>query len=797
MNATGGLLVWLLLPALTQAGILVSRSDKGLQFSEASSVLLNGKDKALSLGAQPKLSGPVNKLPGVKLGAALVRNADARVLAQYQNGNLSYLVPEGLAKTAPADPAEIWKTTRISYKKSDKDKTPSDISPEAFLAFLPDGAQELAEWCQDTDLLEIVGGKGKALATQLEFLAAAIKAYPADPAVAPLEKFVEQSMRQRYEQFETGAVGVDVLEQGLQFAALSDAVYPQAPAQRQLRESLRLRKSWLDRKIAVLRAFAAAKEWDAFVLGNRDFERYEQAYPEMQKRFGEALRASLALHRQNAEEMLKQREYGAAWREFRRASMRQPSDKVLQQNLMIAWTDHSRQVAIDRQRERKQLTAGQRNVIDQALLFATRFLEAKKPDDALKSVTEAEAIDPASLPVLLKKAEVLGALRAFAQAMAALDEYDLRAVDEERERANKLRSELLYQRTSTVQDLKAQFNKAWAEGRFHAAHSLALQGLRAQDDDTELLYDAGASAVVVRNVKDSRAFFARYLEVANTLDANSEQRLKVRVLLSGLSEPVEPVEGAANWFSGKKLPAGVYYDPVSLAFQPRIDKIEASGKFKVSFEWDGDRLRAIVPAFEKNERATGERKVSFAYDPRFPQVNSVTYEDGARAASGSDPDEIVRQSTVMLSNNPYADPAAIEKFTGKSVTIGISGNRFFEPFVWDRIHSFHFTYDTAGRVIQAKEIADSAGAAGDSWLEFEWDGPQLQAIRGYQGDASRRMKIYERKLQYQDGRLVAEDIQAQGKSSHVKYAYTGGRLVAATCDKDPTLDDRSRQVTFR
>ena len=99
---------------------------------------------------------------------------------------------------------------------------------------------------------------------------------------------------------------------------------------------------------------------------------------------------------------------------------------------------------------------------------------------------------------------------------------------------------------------------------------------------------------------------------------------------------------------------------------------------------------------------------------------------------------------------------------------------------------------------QAREIANPAASPGDTLLEFDWIGLQLAAVRGYQGsDEGHRSMIYQRTLEYQDGRLVAEQIQSEGKTSHIKYSYNGDRIASANCDKDPTLDDRSRQVTFR
>jgi hypothetical protein len=69
---------------------------------------------------------------------------------------------------------------------------------------------------------------------------------------------------------------------------------------------------------------------------------------------------------------------------------------------------------------------------------------------------------------------------------------------------------------------------------------------------------------------------------------------------------------------------------------------------------------------------------------------------------------------------------------------------------------------------------------------------QLNAIRGFQS----KIKTYERTMQYQDGKLVSEDIQGSGKPSHIKYTYTGNRLVSAESTNDATSDNRSRKIAF-
>ena len=342
-------------------------------------------------------------------------------------------------------------------------------------------------------------------------------------------------------------------------------------------------------------------------------------------------------------------------------------------------------------------------------------------------------------------------------------------------------------------------DRAYTASNFHQAAELVKQGMSNKDDDPELLLAAGRLDLILHDPKSSRIVLQRYLDVTTNLDANEAERGEVRTLLASVREPKTAGNGAANWLSGKKLPEGVFYCPVSLAFQPKIDRIAASNKLTVAFDWDGDRLSSVTPAFEKDVHITGEQKVFFGYDDRTPGVTWAGMVSDPRGPAPTDPDELFRRSQVRLANNPYADPAAIQMLTNKNVTLGIAGNRFFDPFVWDKVHYFQLTYDEAGRVRQARELPDAkAVTPGDQSVDFEWDGMRLMAVRAYQGaDTNHRAKIYERTLQYQDNRLVSEETQYQGKTSKIRYNYNGGRLASAVGDRDPSLDDRSRTVTFR
>ena len=788
---------------MAHAGILVSRNEQGLQFTDAVTITLNTKDKARSLGASPKAAGPINKLPQTPVAGTLLRDSNSGILLKYEEGAPEYLIPENLPKTAPEDPAAIWKTSKITFKKTAQDKAGADIAFSAFVAFLPGGAEELTKLCMDDVALTFVGGNGKAFPAQIELMSAVVKAYNNNPAMAPLSKFVEDAMRRRYNAFESGVAGPEALTEGLKFVELSQAVYPTNPEQDKLRKALTGRKEWLDRKAAILRAFAAGEQWDAFLLGDRDFERYQQGFPDVAAKQGQALKESLQMHQSAAVVRKDDGDFGGAFHEYRLALARKPSDNTLHDESLQAWTEYSRRVATQRQSQRTRLQPGLQTAVDRNLDFADRFKSQKNLDEALKSVLTAEGqlqkslapgtFVPETLKVLYKKADILGAQERTSEALATLEEYDLNAVGEERAPAEALRNSLLFTLNAPLKDMKAKVQAAWNEGSYNRAWQLAQQGLRMKSDDAELLYSAGISALIIRKPKEGREYFSRYLEVSNTLEANQDQRAQVRRILTSVTDsPAAAEKGDPNWLSGKPLPKGVYYDPISLAFQPHVERVIGSNKLSTTFEWDGEKLKSVTPAFEKNERVTGEKKIMVGYDAGGKQVVWATDGEEARPAAPSDPDEAYKRSSVLLPNNPNVDPLAIQRLTGKNITVGIAGNRFFNPYVWEKLYYFRFTYDEAGRVKTAQELSGPKGNPTDLTLEFEWNGLQLTAIRGFQT----KLKVYERTMQYSGGMLVSEDVQGAGKGAHIKYTYMGNRLQAAESTNDPAQDNRSRKITF-
>ena len=778
-------------------GLLVLRSGGKIQFSEALDLEINGKDKAFTLPGRPEPAPPPKNLPSFRLGPTLVKDAATGAAAAYAPAaQPRFLFPDGLSRKTPTPAAAAWKESIFSYKKAQSDKNRTQTPSADFIAYLAGGVEELAHLCMDENALKLAAG-GQSFQFQLELTAEAVAAYKTHPAMLRVEHEIQAFMEKRLDRFDKGIDSAKSLDEGLRFAELSLRAYPDHPGHAAARKRLAADKIWIDRRSAVLRALAAGAQWDSFVLRYRDFEKHQASYPELAKFHQQAMQSSLDLHWKSGKDRLAKGQTRRAWEELRLASHRRPSDSALQKDLSIAWTEYSRQTAVSARGKRKTLTAGERDALNQSLHFASRYREQKKLDEALKSVTEAERIDPTALPVLLTKAEVLAARNELSGALAALDQFDLNAVDEERAAGAKLRNELLFSLTVGLNELRKQVEAAWSAGRFHESLRLARRGLLADRRAPSFLYYAGLSSLVTRDRKSAVETLNTYLEASNTLDSDTARRSAVFTLLASLKPPPPAPEGEPNWFSGAPVPDGSLYCPISLAFHRRVDRIQASNKFTVRYTWDAGRLKSVVPSFEKADQATGEKPFVFSYHPQIPHVLAVDLGDAPRPLA-SDPDSIHQASNVLLPTNPFVDTAMIRLLTGKQAAVTVAGNRFFNPFVWERPTLFALDYDERGRAIRAHEIpAAGAPPRPPVVAEFAWDNYKLSSIRVFQhAEGSAAPPIYERSLRYQQGRLIGEEIRTAGKTSSIKYNWKADQLVSAECDKDMSLDGRSRDVFF-
>jgi hypothetical protein len=90
----------------------------------------------------------------------------------------------------------------------------------------------------------------------------------------------------------------------------------------------------------------------------------------------------------------------------------------------------------------------------------------------------------------------------------------------------------------------------------------------------------------------------RYLDVTDSTQVQRQQRMAViRLLRNAEASPAADAKdrrksaGQSSWFSGTPLHRGVFYDPVSLSFQPKVTRVDASEHVSVTYDWSGNQLR--------------------------------------------------------------------------------------------------------------------------------------------------------------------------------------------------------------
>ncbi len=158
------------------------------------------------------------------------------------------------------------------------------------------------------------------------------------------------------------------------------------------------------------------------------------------------------------------------------------------------------------------------------------------------------------------------------------------------------------------------------------------------------------------------------------------QLLRESVLAAALEPEAKPA-GTANVAAGKswfvlelRFRRGVFYDPVSLAFQPQVSRIEASDHLNIAYEWEANQLRSVHVKHE--EKQTGGNIARLA---------------GAAVASAAGMSSTLIWKTAQREINDfyfnyYTDAPQIQKISaerrwsrGRRIPISIPGVGVFGP----------------------------------------------------------------------------------------------------------------------
>jgi tetratricopeptide (TPR) repeat protein len=357
---------------------------------------------------------------------------------------------------------------------------------------------------------------------------------------------------------------------------------------------------------------------------------------------------------------------------------------------------------------------------------------------------------------------------------------------------------------------KLQLQKLQLDGDYSSLRTAADQALALDPDNEDFLYYGGAVAAVFRDQAAAKERLDRYLVKSNSLRGDPQARDRAYHMRALLDAP-EPRQftGTPNWLSGRPLPDGVYYCPLSAAFQLPIESI-AGYKVKMSFQWDRNRLTSITTAFDDDKGAQNYRSLGgsgdsqgnffFGYFGTDPQVRvastgklegSVAVPELRVAHQAPNPPRLVDEHglpRIVLHDSPQFNLAVLSVLEGPLST-GIAGNAFFNPFIWDALHYFTLTYDSQGRLATAREWN------ADNLVRFTWSSDRLTEVRAFRKDSS--TPYYQRTLSYSGAMIVSESYTQGNRTGQIKYVYSGKVLQQVKVEDGGVHDGKTWTVRLR
>ena len=629
--AAFGALLALRAASLDAAQFLVVLHDSNGAWSlkEAEELSVNGKTKARILTAAS--AGSADSWDSKTIGhlaeesleglPILARSADGKVYTRSGEANdWTLLLPEATNSKMAQSSAELWRSAALAIKADHKEKAGTPIALAQLYLILPgrDPAAAAARLATDPGLHQFPGVQsGEAFRRMLELLPAIVKSYPTGSTTDQVRDYLRTGLGSRLNEWSNGDAAVTVLEECLMLNKAAMAAFPADQSLAALRKQASDAKSQLDRRVAILRALHAGKQSDAFLAAYRDFERYDKSFPDLAAARRAHLSDSAATHVDTARQLRKDGDYAGAIRHLRLAQLRNPDLKEASEAL--------EEVRLEIARLSAQKFAESRRGIDprspaqvqlqRRLLMAGQYAADGKQQEAEQALQEAENIDKDEPKIKLMQAELAYTRGDLGLSLALLDLYaGVALTQEDFAEGEKLRAKVQYKLETSRTSERGELKNLFAEQRFAAALQSAAAGLKLDNEEPEFLYQVGVNACLLRHCADAGGLLHRYLDLTDSTQGARDRRMAAMRLLKQAENPAPPAaasKGPASWFSGAPLGTGVYYDPSSLAFQPKVVRITASDHLTVNYEWSGNQLQSVHTKYEEKKTGSNIAKLAF------------------------------------------------------------------------------------------------------------------------------------------------------------------------------------------
>lgn len=782
-----------------QAGKLVLILHQGgtWQVQDAEKITINGKNK---LRLAPKGTAQVNQEEYKQMGQALAGSAPMRIhrdgyMLVSNGGDWTPVLPDGFAVKTPAPMAGFWAAVGIQIQPDAKSKF-VEYKPADIFAIVPGtSAPETAvDFLANLANFTGVGEKTPADAfTERMSMLVGIAGVVQGPASAKLKNMLLAEINGALERSNAGTTRYAEILQGLKYVDVSERAFPADADQKKAREALRAKKAAVDQRMAILHALSSGGQWDAFISKYGDFEQYDSAFEDLRKLRERSHQESGAEHLAEGKKLREEKNYTASLSELQFALKSDPANKEAQALYETVRIEKAEGV-VGRAVVKPRDAVVQRQ-LSRFLAMADSDIGDGKLKDATGEIESAEALDKNAPETRLARAKLYRAQKDYPKAIGMLNSYDeMPKSDDAVVAGDVLRAKIQVEMRNGKATLKESIAKAMDDGDFPLARTHSREGLQLDPEDVDFLYYGGITAAIVRDPADSQAMLKKYLSASEPYIAQESKRradvLNVIPVIAGAA-PAGNKKGRPNWFSGAPCDEGLMYCPESLMPNVPPASVRASRKQTANFLWQQGALTSVRT--ETLEQGSSLVTIYFDYYGPNQGVRRVS-RDPITDNDPAAPPRLTAAGTVgpakgvypALSTDKLVNPWMIEKLTGKRVGVIIAGNPWFHPFVWDGIYEFLAEYDAQGRVVSAQELPSKENRV----LDFTWDGNRLMSVveRGRDG--------YRRDIKYNGAEIVGETIRTQGRTSKIEYKYQGGRLAEADCDADPSLDSRSRHVTF-
>jgi hypothetical protein len=798
--------------AFSQSGLVGTKSVDGkIRFQAVEDFEIEGSHRVrlMPAGAQRVTPEDARRFPREDLAQIGIIRADAahRLVRLDEAGKPSEIIlPENFAPRAPVDAVAAQGRLSIQLFQSRKSKAGDLLAPELFFVFVPGAeADRLAR-----DLVNR-SSAFRDLGEQMAAMEGFVASFPDSPLKAEFRSQLEDRIADGLAAFENRGSYSDLLLTR-QYAELARRAFPGDAAIGQLYTQVAGRIRSVETTEIALRSLEASGEWDILLDAYASFERYQWSFPDMMALRQTALEESARLHAHRGTLLADRQQYGAALEELTLAARRDPDNRETARLLETARVMGSLAAAGTAKRTVLAPGTPQDLRFRRSLHDAERAVADKDFAKAEASIQEAQAENKDAPEILLVQAKLLAARDRHGEALPLLDAYDREVADPAaRELGNAARNDILYDLERKRTAFEQQLELLQHEGDYSKLRAAAAEALALDPDDDEFLYYGGSMAAVFRDPAAAKDLLDRYLVRSNSLRGYLPARdraARLRAIVNAPKPGAPAPTGTPNWFSGRPLPEGIYYCPVSAAFQLPIDSV-AGYKLHMSFQWDGNRLTSITSTFEdekgqQNYRAMGGPGDSpgnffFRYGANAQvEVASTHKFEGAAGLpdlrvvhDAPNPPHLVDDHglpRVVLRDALQFDPAALSILEGPLST-GIAGNPYFNPFIWDGLHYFSLTYDSQGRLATAREWN------ADNLVRFTWSDDRLTQIRAFRKDSP--APYYQRTISYSGAMIVGESYNQSNRTGQIKYVYSGKVLQQVRVEDGGVHDGKTWTVRMR